>query len=98
MIINCIEPWGGFTLYTALDVFRYVHITPVLLTLTLILKPLSDYPCSPLGFLPGTVLWKLVFQYDDDLDYMILQGDCIDLYISVSLKVLIRILRNGCGG
>ena len=74
VIINFINPCRLFTIYNALGVFRYVYISPDLLTLTLLLKLLCDHPCNPLSFLPGTMLQKLVFNYEDVLDYIIIQG------------------------
>ena len=71
MIIDCIDPCRGFNVYPAPGIFRYVHITPEFLMLILFLKLLSANPCNPLGFFPGTVLWKIVFQHADDLAYII---------------------------
>ena len=66
--------------------------------LTIIIKLLSDNPCNPLGLFPGTVIWKNVFQHEDDIAYIFLQCDCIELKSAITVKVFIKILRNGCGG
>ena len=67
VIINFIDPLWGFTVQLALCIFRYVHIAPALLMLTIILKLLPAHPWNTLRFFPGTVILKLVFQHEDDL-------------------------------
>ena len=42
--------------------------------------------------------WKLLFQHEDDIALIILQGACIYFESDVTIKVFIKILRNGCGG
>ena len=75
-----------------LGVFRYVHITPYLITLTIILKLLYGHTCNPLGFFPVKFPWELVFRHKDDLSKIIIQGAFIELVTTVTLKVFIKTL------
>ena len=97
VIINFVEKWQVFNIQTAIGVFRYAHINPDLLTLTILTKLLCDHPFNPLGFLPYTVLRKLVFQHEDDLAQIIVQSACIEIESAVTLKVFTKKLSNGCG-
>ena len=73
-----------------IGVFRYVHITPSLLTITIILKILYAHTCNPIGFFPVDFLQKIVFKHKDGISKIILQDDCIEIETDVTLKFFIK--------
>ena len=66
--------------------------------LTLLLNPLYGNPCNTLRFFSGMMLVKLVFRHVDNISEIIFQGGHIDIAIAVTLKILIKVIANGCCG